>query len=630
MSQNSIRDLAGALGDALNGRLFLDTQHLAADFRNLDCIASLSPDDWLKERDPAVVHLLQTLTAKKSKTIRDTSALRLAHAYESLLGCRSARFVGPLSFSESLVKNSFRQSTSATAIDSASSPSGSTRTHVNFLTTTGADICKLPEGDIECWFDNNQVVGKTTRLSVGGRSLMSGCTMVCAIKIPGDRLQIDESLKPGKFESANTEGMKTALEKVDEEEHSLHEVYRGYRQAFWEKTVREVAAEQKFAQSGQIEDYIERMAAQVSAGTGNSTCKFCLSVHRESFTRCPSCGKSVAKPSVTREDLLHGVPSKHGSNVDVVVGEVFDGMPNSYASCKDVLEHIRKQAKVGEERQWLSVGCDGQPFDICRNLIDMTMVCDACGEVADVDTIREHQQQEHPGDKQTYHKLYDWILLRPGPGHVEMNVCKALFRLLWTPILRPIAKLLGFTSDGAQGFIKNCGNHHVTWQLVRVVLDALSKELSVSYVRHCLASKETISAEGMLVWAANAQNNDYIMMHKFCDLVLATSLMRAGIRRNNSEALLAGRQRAALVFFTGPHRTYQRLIIRDMVQRAQMPDPMKTFVDNRSAYSASGEPTRGEGGDFVLESKNRQTKSWLPPGELLSRSVSLNRIVTSL
>ena len=136
-----------------------------------------------------------------------------------------------------------------------------------------------------------------------------------------------------------------------------------------------------------------------------------------------------------------------------------------------------------------------------------------------------------------------------------MNVCKALFRLMWVPILRPVAKLLGFASDAAQGFIKTCGNHHVTWQLVRVILDALSKELTVSYVRHCLAAQKEASGEEMLAWPANAQNNNYLLMHKLCDIVLATSIMPAGIRRNNSEALLAGRQRAAVAFFTGPHRT---------------------------------------------------------------------------
>ena len=83
-----------------------------------------------------------------------------------------------------------------------------------------------------------------------------------------------------------------------------------------------------------------------------------------------------------------------------------------------------------------------------------------------------------------------------------MNVCKALFRLLWAPILKSVSVLLGFTSDAAQGFVKNCGNHHLPWQMVRVVLESLSKELAISYVRHCMAGHERTSAEGMLLWAS--------------------------------------------------------------------------------------------------------------------------------
>ena len=51
---------------------------------------------------------------------------------------------------------------------------------------------------------------------------------------------------------------------------------------------------------------------------------------------------------------MHGVPSQR-RDVDVVVGEVYKNTPNSNANCKGVLEHIRKQAKIGEDRQWVAM-----------------------------------------------------------------------------------------------------------------------------------------------------------------------------------------------------------------------------------------------------------------------------------
>ena len=158
---------------------------------------------------------------------------------------------------------------------------------------------------------------------------------------------------------------------------------------------------------------------------------------------------------------------------------------------------------------------------------------------------------------------------------------------------------------------------------MRIILESLSKELCISYVRHCLDVEEDVTAEGMLAWAAHSKNNNYLLAHKLCDAVLACSVMRAGVRRNNSEAMIAGRQKTAPIFFTGPHHVYQRLIVRDMIQHAQLPPSLKKFVCDRIAYSVSGKPTRGEGGDFVLEAKNRQTKSWLPPGRILYEAICL-------
>ena len=311
-----------------------------------------------------------------------------------------------------------------------------------------------------------------------------------------------------------------------------------------------MVAEQKSTRYG-VEDYVDRMSAQLSAGTSNKVCKHCLAVHREELLG-PSCAKTSTQPSVKRDTLMLGVPSQHGSQVDVVVGDVFGDMPNSYATCKGILQHIRAQAKIGKDRQWVSVGCDGQPFEICRKLIDRSMVCDKCGEQVDMDLIEQHQNERHDGCEPKFHKLFDWLLLRLGSGHVEMNICKVLFRLLWAPVLQAVAKLLGFTSDGAQMFIKNRGNFHVTWQIIRVILDSILKELAVYYVRQCLTNDDEVTAEGMLAWAATARNNNYVLIHKVLDLVLATSVMRAGIRRNNSEAMLAGRQKVAPIFFT-PH-----------------------------------------------------------------------------
>ncbi|KAF0292546.1 hypothetical protein FJT64_009487 [Amphibalanus amphitrite] len=238
--------------------------------------------------------------------------------------------------------------------------------------------------------------------------------MLCAIRVPGNNLQTNETLKPANFESLENHEVKAALEKVNQEEEELNNVFRKYRLAFWTSTIQE-----------------------------------------------------------------------HANEVDVCVGEVFEEMPNSYASCKGVLEHIRAQAKVGKDRQWLSVGCDGQPFDICRKLIDRSVACDTCGEETDADAMEQHHSERHPGATMQFHKLYDWLLLRPGPGHVEMNSCKVIFRLIWVPILQTVSKLLGFVSDAAQLFIKNCGQPTIEqWQQAARCGDRL-EDVKASVLARC-------------------------------------------------------------------------------------------------------------------------------------------------
>ena len=162
-------------------------------------------------------------------------------------------------------------------------------------------------------------------------------------------------------------------------------------------------------------------------------------------------------------------------------------------------------------------------------------------------------------------------------------------------------------------FIQNCGNHHLTWQTIKVVLQSGTKELLLPYVRHCLSEHKEPSVKDYMVWAATATNNVYQMVRKFMNLLTAFTMMRTGIRRNNDRTMLAGRQKLAPVMFISKHQIYQRLLLRDMIVRQQQPTPIRQYVANTSAYTVSGDNTRGEGGYFILESKNKNTKSWLPP-----------------
>ena len=123
------------------------------------------------------------------------------------------------------------------------------------------------------------------------------------------------------------------------------------------------------------------------------------------------------------------------------------------------------------------------------------------------------------------------------------------------------------------------------------------------------------SPAGFLDWVSGVVNNNYVLTFKLMDLLVSLTMMRAGIRRNDNNAMLSGRQKMAPVFYTGQHGTHQRLLLRDMLQRVQAPATIQRYLRETTSYTVSGDETRGEGGDFILEAKNREAKAWIPPGE---------------
>ena len=126
-------------------------------------------------------------------------------------------------------------------------------------------------------------------------------------------------------------------------------------------------------------------------------------------------------------------------------------------------------------------------------------------------------------------------------------------------------------------------------------------------------------------------NHNYLLAYKLTDFLIALTMMRAGVRRNNADAMLAGRQRLAPVFFAGQHMLYQRLIMRDMLQRVQAPAKVQRYLRETTSYSMSGDDTRGEGADFLLEAKNRDTRAWLPPGKIIFKISAMSfELVTAI
>ena len=156
--------------------------------------------------------------------------------------------------------------------------------------------------------------------------------------------------------------------------------------------------------------------------------------------------------------------------------------PNGIESVKEVLVNIMTQCDIGNSRQWVGVDCDGVPYAIADKLINQCLVCEIHNEQMGCNAIETHFEEQHPGYAIQYDKLFHSILLVPGTGHTEINLMRALFQICRPVFMELLADKLGFCSKRAVEYIVTCRNHHLSWQIVLIVLYSFALELIKIYV----------------------------------------------------------------------------------------------------------------------------------------------------
>ncbi len=228
---------------------------------------------------------------------------------------------------------------------------------------------------------------------------------------------------------------------------------------------------------------------------------------------------------------------------------------------------------------------------------------------SDVFCFAETSLEAH--EHESLEKLFDFVLARPGPGHIEMNAAKVLLQYLWVPLASEVAKHLGFRTPKAQDVFRKGTDHHRSREILNTFLHALSEELLVPYVRQTI----TPTAQDYLQYVQEVRNETYIFLfHMSFTFLLGFDLYTAAVRKNNSEYMMAARTALVPLFYGKAHTKYQELNLRDLVMRVQAPETLLTYLHNTEAFSKSGSTLGGQGADFVQEETNKEVCSFLPPG----------------
>ena len=183
---------------------------------------------------------------------------------------------------------------------------------------------------------------------------------------------------------------------------------------------------------------------------------------------------------------------------------------------------------------------------------------------------------------------------------MEINLICAVFHLTKDFCINHTADFLGFRSTKAKQFISGAANHRLSWQVMNIVFTAFAMELLSVYVWDCKRMSIEPSNRHLHEWKQNIVNSNFNFIYNLVfKCYLPVKCFRNGIRRNNSEYMLAGCQGVPpLLFFIGNHYIYRKIILNDMSIRVQAPSEIKDYISRNESLTRSGNPNRGEGGDY--------------------------------
>ena len=300
----------------------------------------------------------------------------------------------------------------------------------------------------------------------------------------------------------------------------------------------------------------------------------------------------------------------------VSVHEPVYANPCSYEATATVLRNIAKRSGLrqhGGVRDWIIVVCDGVPYNLCRRLVASTHICHTCNmSFNGMDSLVDHSNKHHDGVA-TGSREFDWVVLQPGAGNIEINMVKGVVELGWDINWKELAIILNFKSETALQCAKKVSDHHKGWTMCRIARLAITRELMVSYVREQLVNSGPISVSGFLKFTMHAKDPNYSFMADFVlEILDAVFMFRCGQRCCNADVMIAARGKFAKHWSGRVHPLYRELEMADLLTYIRMPTDVQDVIKASMSLNLTGRKHTGEGVDFRLEEVNKQIKHWLP------------------
>lgn len=675
LNAHALYNVAYALGKSQHKAIKNDCMKASSE-KDILSLLNLDVKVYIQDRSPVLTGFLLGMS-NRSNNLQDSthtcSSSDLKYLYslcktvESILNLSSGQYIMPLHFKESILIFSITGSRLALSIMSAAH--GSYMSVKRFLGCLGEETSEnnLP-GDLVYTFDNNQVLHRNWNVNLEKKFQCHIVTMVVQFVIKEDgNVQWSEDTKPGMWILKHNDETKKV--RLIDQEKSVKKIH--YDQQLYPLLVQmitEVAGDQKektYNEANKESDFRDEIDELVTKETHTQNFKQCYKCGEleipKTKIKCPKCKENLKKAMLESQGLTefatwdekkcsskqHSTESKQykvsfrETNQDVyrlelenteppqqactinkskVMKPIFVN-PCSYDACVIVLRNIGRKGRVkryGGDREFLIVCCDGSPYVLCCRIILSMYICNECNEsvTGAVESTSHIQQHSDNNEECEMSQEFDWVLLVPGPGHLEMNMVRSFVELCWDIFWKPLVQLLNFKSENALRSAKKVSDHHKGWQLCIVAREAIVKELLVPWVRIQLNSESPdLSPDCYMkfLMSGNVQNQTYTMIAELVfELLDSIFLYRKGIRGANSDQSFAARAKIAKIWSGRSHPSYRELEMTDSIHLSRMPPEVKHLVLESWSLNTSGKLDTNEGADFKLEEVNKQVQAWLP------------------
>ena len=228
----------------------------------------------------------------------------------------------------------------------------------------------------------------------------------------------------------------------------------------------------------------------------------------------------------------------------------------------------------------------------------------------DVHDIGDHQEA-----RSSFSLEFDWVLIQPGGGHIEMNMLKGITDVCWDIFWKDLAILMNFRSEKALQCCRRVTDHHKGWQMLRIARESLAKELALPFVREqLLEEKPNLTAVAFCKFMQVAVKDPvYALLADLCfEFIDSIATFRKGIRESQFDLVFSGLGKFAKLWSGRDHRNYRELEMSFNLTWIRMPEDLKTLVKKSWSLNTSGIKGTNESPDFKLEAINKTLQHWLP------------------